>query len=60
MNIIGNKLENWKTYKMFILLIKEGRIIMKNYLVDKCKRSNAFAWGLTFTGIALIIIIAFL
>lgn len=33
---------------------------MKNYLVDKCKRSNAFAWGLTFTGIALIIIIAFL
>ncbi|MDK2830086.1 MAG: hypothetical protein PWP67_2920 [Clostridium butyricum] len=31
---------------------------MFNFLVKKCKKSNAFAWGITFVGVALMIIIA--
>ena len=30
---------------------------MKNYLINKCKESNTFAWGLTAIGITLMTII---
>lgn len=32
---------------------------MFNFLVKKCKESNAFAWGVSIVGIALMILIAF-
>ena len=32
---------------------------MFTFLVKKCKESDAFAWGITFVGMALMVIIAF-